>query len=219
MNGLLKDELGFQGYVVADWLAQRSGVAASLAGMDQTQPGDGTSWADGRSLWGPELSRAVLNSSIPVDRLNDQVTRILAAWYQLGQDKDYPEINFSSWTNQDYGPAHKKSNSGPTIRLNSHVDVRGNHAQIARQVAREAITLLKNDGNVLPLRTSDKIRVFGLGATVNPDGPNACPDRGCNKGTLGQGWGVSVHKHADMSVSADSSVVWYFRVRNLQFAY
>jgi beta-glucosidase len=36
LNGLLKDELGFQGFVQSDWLAQRSGVASSLAGLDMT---------------------------------------------------------------------------------------------------------------------------------------------------------------------------------------
>ena len=33
MNGILKDELGFQGFVQSDWLAQRSGVASALAGL------------------------------------------------------------------------------------------------------------------------------------------------------------------------------------------
>lgn len=39
MNGLLKDELGFQGFVVSDWLAQMSGVHSALTGMDMTMPG------------------------------------------------------------------------------------------------------------------------------------------------------------------------------------
>ena len=33
LNGVLKDELGFQGFVVSDWLAQRTGVESVLAGM------------------------------------------------------------------------------------------------------------------------------------------------------------------------------------------
>lgn len=88
MNGLLKDEMGFQGFVMSDWLAQRAGVASALAGLDMTMPGDGLVWEDGNSLWGPELSKAVLNGSVPVDRLNDMVTRIVATWYQLGQDDE-----------------------------------------------------------------------------------------------------------------------------------
>lgn len=38
MNGYLKDELGFSGFVQSDWLAQRSGVASALAGLDMTMP-------------------------------------------------------------------------------------------------------------------------------------------------------------------------------------
>ena len=32
-------------------------------------PGDGLLWQDGKSLWGTELTKAVLNSSVPMDRL------------------------------------------------------------------------------------------------------------------------------------------------------
>lgn len=37
LNGILKDEWGFQGFVQSDWLAQRSGVASALAGLDSKQ--------------------------------------------------------------------------------------------------------------------------------------------------------------------------------------
>jgi beta-glucosidase len=39
LNGLLKTELGFNGFVVSDWYAQHAGVATTLAGMDMTMPG------------------------------------------------------------------------------------------------------------------------------------------------------------------------------------
>lgn len=41
LNGLLKDELGFQGFVMSDWLAQIGGVSSALAGLDMDMPGDG----------------------------------------------------------------------------------------------------------------------------------------------------------------------------------
>ena len=73
LNGILKDELGFQGFVQSDWLAQQSGVASALSGLDVTMPGDGLMRAAGNSLWGLELTRAVLNGSLPIERLNDMV--------------------------------------------------------------------------------------------------------------------------------------------------
>ena len=39
-NYILKNELGFQGFIVSDWSAQHSGVSSALAGLDMTMPGD-----------------------------------------------------------------------------------------------------------------------------------------------------------------------------------
>jgi beta-glucosidase len=40
MNGLLKTELGYNGFVVSDWYAQESGVATALAGLDMVMPSE-----------------------------------------------------------------------------------------------------------------------------------------------------------------------------------
>jgi beta-glucosidase len=191
LNGILKDELGFQGFVMSDWLAQRSGVGTALAGLDMTMPGDGLRWTDGKSLWGPELSRAVLNGSIPVDRLNDMATRIVAAWYQLGQDDEtkFPRQppNFSSWTNDRMGVLAPGS---PTpqeeVVVNQFVNVQANHSVIAREVAAEGTVLLKNEG-VLPIsrkgfrdpaKRQTKFQVAVIGEDAGPgEGPNHCKDR------------------------------------------
>ncbi|OJJ43041.1 hypothetical protein ASPZODRAFT_1206354 [Penicilliopsis zonata CBS 506.65] len=203
LNGILKDELGFQGFVQSDWLAQRSGVISALAGLDMSMPGDGLRWADGDSLWGNQLTRAVLNTSVPIERLNDMVTRIVAAWYHFRQD-DWPKSppdgkggpNFSSWTNESVGLLHPGSGENITGVVNRFVDARGHgslaHSLVARQVAAEGTVLLKNVDRLLPLsRTiSGTYRVGIYGEDAGPgDGANLCPDRRCNQGTLGSGWG------------------------------
>ncbi|OTB02825.1 glycoside hydrolase family 3 protein [Hypoxylon sp. CI-4A] len=206
LNGLLRDEMGFQGFVMSDWLAQRSGVASALAGLDMTMPGDGLFWEDGKSLWGSELTRSILNGSVPLDRLNDMVTRIVAAWYQLGQDDetkfDRKGPNFSSWTDDPEGTfAPGSPTEQETIPVNQYVNVMGDHASIARQVAAEGTVLLKNQG-LLPLsrntsthsnetrRRDGPLQIAIFGEDAGPgEGPNHCPDRGCNQGTLGSGWG------------------------------
>lgn len=213
LNGILKDELGFQGFVQSDWLAQRSGVASALSGLDMSMPGDGLHWMDGKALWGGLLTQAVLNGSLPVERLNDMVTRTVAAWYQLGQDNKTqwpappPEgdggPNFSSWTDKKIGRIHVGSDDKTTAVVNKFVDVQGKgndfHGRLAKQIAAEGTVLVKNEDGILPLNRkgrSDgkakdaKFRVGIFGEDAGPgDGPNFCQDRSCNQGTLGSGWG------------------------------
>ncbi|OCB86078.1 hypothetical protein A7U60_g6976 [Sanghuangporus baumii] len=206
LNGILKDELGFQGFVQSDWLAQRSGVASALAGLDMTMPGDGLRWANGDSLWGSHLTRSILNGSLPISRLNDMVTRIVAAYYQLNQDDPdrFPQEgpNFSSWIDEQVGFLHHGSGEGERGVVNKYVDVQGEgedaHGKLVRRIGAEAVTLLKNEDGILPLSKdgsgltseSRKARVAIIGEDAGEGkGPNYCKDRGCNQGTLAVGWG------------------------------
>lgn len=107
----------------------------------------------------------------------------------MGQDKDYPLPNFSTNTQDKEGLIYPGALFSPSGVVNQFVDVRGNHNITARAVAREAITLLKNDMDILPLRSNDSLKVFGTDAGGNPDGLNSCADQGCNKGVLTMGWG------------------------------
>ncbi len=112
------------------------------------------------------------SGSVPQSRLDDMATRILAAWYFVGQDAGYPATSFSSWNGGGGGP-----------------DVQGTHKTVARAIARDGIVLLKNTGNALPLNKPASLAIIGSDAIVNPAGANACVDRGCNTGTLAMGWG------------------------------
>ncbi|KAM0479978.1 hypothetical protein ACHAPX_004557 [Trichoderma viride] len=190
INNLLKDEMGFQGFTQTDWLAHMSGVASAIAGLDMDMPGDTQIPLFGNSYWMYELTRSALNGSVPMDRLNDAATRIVAAWYQMGQDQGYPATNFDTNSgaavNPLYPAAWPNSPSGVT---NEFVQVQADHDVISRQISQDAITMLKNDGNILPLSPSQHLKIFGTDAQKNSAGPNSCTDRNCNTGTLGQGWG------------------------------
>lgn len=67
LNGLLKGELGFQGFVVSDWGAQQSGMASALAGLDVTMPSS--------ILWGANLTLGVNNGTVPESQVDNMVTR------------------------------------------------------------------------------------------------------------------------------------------------
>lgn len=191
INGLLKDELGFQGLVMSDWLSHMSGVDSALAGLDLDMPGDVQIPLFGGSFWMYELTRSVLNGTVPMERVNDMATRVVAVWYQMGQDaEDFPSVNFDTNSNEAMGPLYAAAwPKSPIGLVNEFVQVQDDHHLVARQIAQEAITMLKNEDSLLPLSESRTLKVFGTAAKTNPDGPNACADRNCNKGTLGQGWG------------------------------
>ncbi|KAI0593086.1 glycoside hydrolase family 3 protein [Biscogniauxia sp. FL1348] len=194
INNLLKDELGFQGIVMTDWLAQISGVGSALAGLDMSMPGDTIGNQIpllGLSNWQYELTRSVLNGTVPVDRLNDMATRVVAAWYQMGQDRDYPPPNFSSNTADREGPLYPGALFSPTGVVNQYVNVQADHWKVAKAVAQEAVTLLKNEGGLLPLSAAapPPLSVFGTDAQADPQGVNSCTDKSCNRGLLGMGWG------------------------------
>ncbi|KAG9245937.1 glycoside hydrolase family 3 protein [Calycina marina] len=171
LTSLLKNELDFQGYVLSDWAAQHTTAGSANAGLDMAMPGD--NFGDNNFLWGTALQNAVSSGQVAQSRLNDMAKRILAAWYFVGQDVDYPTvIGWTSW-NGGYG--------GP--------DVQSDHKNVARSVARDGIVLLKNTNNALPLKNPASLAIIGQDAIVNPAGPNACTDRSCDIGTLAMGWG------------------------------
>ena len=115
-------------------------------------------------------------------------TRIMAAWYYVGRDRATVPVNFDSWSTDTFGNEFYFAETGYGL-INEHVDVRHEHAGLIRQIAGASTVLLKNT-NALPLTGKEKLTaVFGSDAGGNPSGPNGCPDRGCDNGTLAMGWG------------------------------
>ncbi|KAM5351167.1 hypothetical protein ACJ41O_003890 [Fusarium nematophilum] len=187
INGVLKDELGFQGFVMSDWQAQHAGAATAVAGLDMTMPGD-TLFNSGFSFWGANLTLAVINGTVPEWRVDDMAMRIMAAFFKVGKTiEDMPDINFSSWTRDTYGYIQAAAQEN-FEQINFGVDVRHDHAVHIRESAAKGVVVLKNTGS-LPLNKPKFVAVVGEDAGPNPAGPNGCSDRGCNNGTLAMSWG------------------------------
>jgi beta-glucosidase len=146
LNGLLKTELGYNGFVISDWYAQASGAGSALAGLDMAMPNAG-------KYWGSALIAAINNGSVPASRLDDMATRIIASWYQMGQDKGYPQPGIGM----------------PVSTLEPHtvVDARNQSARgIILQGAIEGHVLVKNVNNTLPLKKPKMLSLFGYDAVV-----------------------------------------------------
>ncbi|GLX81134.1 glycoside hydrolase family 3 protein [Thalassotalea eurytherma] len=148
LTDVLKDKMGFDGFVVGDWnghgqvkdCTNESCPQAVNAGLDMYMvPTD---------AWKPlyENTIAQVNSGvISQSRIDDAVRRILRVKFRAGLfDKPSP-------ANRQY--------SGKTELIGAKA-----HRDVARQAVRESLVLLKNKGNVLPIKPNQNILVAGNGA-------------------------------------------------------
>ena len=182
LNGILKNELGFQGFVMSDWYATHSTISA-ITGLDMTMPGDLT-FQSGTSYFGVNLTTYVQNGTISEARVDDMATRILAAWYLLGQDSpNYPTPNFNA--NQPLDEA-----------TNEHIDVQDDHDIVVREIGAASTVLLKNINGALPLKKPRKLVLIGSDAgPAHVVGPNEFPYQAGVDGILAVGWGSGYVGH------------------------
>ena len=145
LNGILRDELGFNGFVVSDWedikkLVTIWRIAATekeatrlavMAGIDMSMVPNDYSFAD-------HLLALAKEGAVPQSRIDEAVRRILRVKYELGLFE----------------------NPGPNAALKANF-ARPESRQVSLEAARESITLLKNANNILPLSKNAKVLVTG----------------------------------------------------------
>ncbi|UZI28500.1 glycoside hydrolase family 3 N-terminal domain-containing protein [Streptomyces sp. VB1] len=143
INGVLKDRMGFEGFVVSDWQAidQIPGdyasdvVTAVNAGLDMIMVP--TAYQD----FTKTLKDEVAAGRVPEARIDDAVARVLTQKFRLGLfEKPYADT--------------------------THLDQVGSaeHRAVAREAVAKSQVLLKNEGAVLPLEPSQKVYVAGSNA-------------------------------------------------------
>src|SRR6516165_6930101 len=148
LTTLLRDRLGFKGVVISDFgdvpaLASTYHMASDLAGAAALAINAGvdvTMLPFNADQWQAAVQADVANGSIKMNTINDAVSRILTLKFDLGLF-DHPMVDAS--------------------KANAAVEA-GRDATL--QAARESITLLRNEGNVLPLSPSAHLVVTGPSA-------------------------------------------------------
>lgn len=171
-NGLLKGELGFQGYIMSDWGGTHSGLSSIEGGLDMDMPGGlGLYGLAGgpASYFGGNVTAAVNNGTLDTSRLDDMITRIMTPYYRLGQDKDFPLIDPSTADLNTFSP---RSTWFEQFVLNgsSSRDVRADHDIVIRKLGAASTVLLKNLNSTLPLSAPKSIAVFGNDASEDTQG-------------------------------------------------
>jgi beta-glucosidase len=145
LTDVLRGEMKFKGMVVTDWedikklvnvhhaaATEKDAVRiAIMAGIDMSMVPSDYSFSD-------LLYQLVQEGAVPMSRIDESVKRILRLKFQLGLF-DHP-----------VSPASSPQGVGaPESRL------------VSLQAARESITLLKNENNLLPLRKNMRVLITG----------------------------------------------------------
>jgi len=127
LNQILRAEWGFDGIVVSDWGANHTTIESVQGGLDLEMPGPAR-W------YGDLLIEAIATWQIDEEAIDRAVRRILRL--------------VRACTGQ------QQSESTDGILPEGAVNISA-HQLLARRLAQESIVLLKNDGNILPLREED----------------------------------------------------------------
>src|SRR5204863_3795663 len=85
LNGVLKGDWKYKGWVLSDWGAMHSTVASANAGLDQ----ESASGFDKTEFFGAPLKQAIADGKVTPKRLHDMVHRILRTMFAKGLF-DYP---------------------------------------------------------------------------------------------------------------------------------
>lgn len=157
----LKEQLGWDGVIVTDWadinnLYTRDRIAATKKEAVKLAINAGVDMSMVPYEWEfcTDLKELVEEGEVPMERIDDAVRRILRMKFRLNLfERPY-------WSTKEYPRFGSKA-----------------HAQAALRAAEEAVTLLKNQSNILPLKKTAKVLVAG---------PNANSMR-----TLNGGWSLS----------------------------
>ncbi len=156
LNGVLRGELGFQGFVTSDWGAVHR-VADLIHGDDIEQPGN----AAGTSLFGQQLLAAVANGTPAVPLTNDfpaEPAHSAAEWKAALDQAVYrilkEENNIGLLEGTTYGSHY--TDGTPYVPPRPDLEsLKPASFAAARAIAAESATLLKNDANTLPLSGGD----------------------------------------------------------------
>jgi len=155
LTDVLKDQMGFKGFLVSDWAAidqlspdYKSDIEQSVnAGLDMIMiPYGPTSTnvteTNNYVVFINDLKELVAEGKVPQARIDDAVRRILRVKFELGL---FDQPDDSAKLLPAVGSAK--------------------HRQVARECVRQSLVLLKNENNLLPLAKKIKcLAVVGTGA-------------------------------------------------------
>ncbi len=162
LTTILRDDFGFEGFVLSDWWAMSNGnIATRLPGEYQTVAIKGvTAGMDMELPWAlnyRELPSLVAGGQVSETYINQSVSRILEQKYRF-KIADLNEKQFGL----------KPSTVEWDRQTTTIIDTGDVHLKLAEEAALKGAVLLKNENNTLPIKpTGTSFTVAVLGATVD----------------------------------------------------
>lgn len=144
LTNLLRNQWGFKGFVVSDYTSVNEMIAHGMgdlqavsalalnAGLDMDMVGEG---------FLTTLQKSLKAGTVTTKQIDDACRRILEAKYKLGLFQD---------------PFRYVNETRPEKEI-----LTAQNRQAAREIAARSMVLLKNDGQVLPLKKSGTIALIG----------------------------------------------------------
>lgn len=146
INGVLKSDLNYKGFVISDWQAMEEIPDASFEEQVWISINAGVDMLMQPETWKNTIDaiiKGVKNGKITQARIDDAVSRILKVKFESGLFEDPLLI--------------KNENKAEKLRSEEAINV-------ATQLAEQSLVLLKNDNNILPLKKNVKVYIAGAGA-------------------------------------------------------
>lgn len=162
LTDLLRDKMGFEGFVISDAYAieecVKHGTAKNIREAAKQALEAGVDMDLGSDVYAAHMKDLIQSGEVSTETLDTAVHRILRVKYLCGLfDNPYTQVSEKS------------------------TKLCKEHLETARRIAKKSIVLLKNDENILPLKKDAKIAVVGEIASNRDEMFGAwacCPDLG-----------------------------------------
>src|SRR3954469_2411619 len=186
LDGYLRRDWGFTGFVTSDWGATHSTVDSALAGLDMEMH------AAPPQYYSDPLKQAVTEGKVPMARLDGMLRHVFVPMFRFGLFDKPPVTQPQGYTAQAITPEHRA---------------------LARRMSESATVLLKNDHDALPLDRGNGRTIAVIGYAANPAGAsNNSGGGGSSKGSGVpapvsplEGIQAQAAAHGDRVVYADGS--------------
>ena len=143
LDGVLRREWGFNGFVTSDWGATHSTAPSANAGLDLEMN------AAPPQYYGSALGSAIAAGQVSVARLDTMLRHIFVPMFRYGLFDHPPVGQPNAYFDQADSPAHRA---------------------LAREVSEQSTVLLKNQDNLLPLDKGSGRTIAVIGTAANPAG-------------------------------------------------